>query len=153
MRENKFRGRCLRENWWACGDLIHRGEKVFIYNDYNEYEMEVDEETIGQYAGAFDKNTVDIYEGDIVRFNNQVGEVVFENGSFGIGFNDFICWKRLEWDYKDSQIDDNILPACYNDHFISFAEIYEICCDFDEVEVIGNIHNNHELLKGELKND
>ena len=153
MREIKFRGKKDNSRVWDFGNYaISKDGKSFLVNigkdniGYIAYLEEVNKDTIGRYTGLKDKRDREIYEGDIIKFNEQIGEVVFENGTFGIGFNDYIKWERLEWNYKDSQIDDNILPVCYNDHFISFAEIYSICDDFDDVIVIGNIYDNKDLL-------
>jgi len=166
MRENKYRAKAInriegfeyrtsyKNGDWVYGLLekheVSWGDKSLpatMRNTNGISNIDVDESTLDQYIGLKDRNIIEIYEGDIVRFNNQIGKVVFENGSFGIGFIDFINWKRLEWDYKDSFTGDNTLPCCYNDHFISFFEIYEICDNYDDVEVIGNIYDNPELLK------
>lgn len=165
MREIKCRGTRTDNDKWAYGyylpwhavtDLSGNEPYAQIFEEYLKNSKYVAKgwtnvllNTVSQYIGVKDTNRKEIYEGDIVKFNEQIGEVVFENGTFGIGFNDYINWKRLERNYKDSQIDDNILPVCYNDHFISFAEIYSICNNFDDVEVIGNIYENKDLLNQE----
>ena len=170
MRENKCRAKAInrkegfeyrtsyKNGDWVYG-LLERHEfrwddksiPATMRNEYGISNIDVDERTSGQYICIEDKNNVEIYEGDIVRFNNQIGKVVFECGSFGIGFDDFINWKRLEWDHRASLIADSTLPCCYNDHFISFFEIYEMCDNYEDVEVIGNIYDNPELLKGDEK--
>lgn len=134
MRENKYRGGCVHENWWAGGDLIHRGEKVFIYNDYNEYEVEVDEETIGQYTGVFDKNTKDIYEGDIIRYRTYgapVSTLYTDEYLFVVVFNEKCCKFELV-NVRDSDLRYELHMNCSDNYMIE-----------------GNIYDNPELLKGE----
>ena len=65
---------------------------------------------------------------------------------------------RIDWDYLDSEIAgitgcDNRPYFCCNDNFISLWELMwnynqeeDVC---DVIEIIGNVHDNGELLKGE----
>ena len=79
-----------------------------------------------QFTGLTDKNDKDIYEGDIVKcdtvynkaYLKHIGTVVFELGSFIVG-----C---------DTMTD-------------SYNTFIELCGEWD-IEVIGNIHENPELV-------
>ncbi len=86
-----------------------------------------------QFTGLTDKNGTEIYEGDIIRYYEHAGYLIsdftavvgFENGAFG---------------YKKTDGFIDILESfcshdCLEDDFLSY------------VEVIGNIHENPELLK------
>ena len=142
MREILFRGKVNNPDnisWlqqsvgeWVEGNLEHDPDlESYKINGFNYYSSEqglerepfvyrVDPETIGQYTGMKDKNGEKIFEGDIVsHFSNYSGHRVYAVVT-----------------YTDGQF-----LAMTNDN----AGLYLS----DKLEVIGNIFDNPELLKGE----
>lgn len=155
MREILFRGK-LNNGSWAYGNLEVKTDGICIITPddtpIGSY-GQVIAETVGQYTGLTDKNGKKIFEGDIVKIVDfQMGVVVQEGGTFGIGIN-----PSIDWDYLDSEICtitgcENRPYFCRNDNFCSFWELMwnynqeeNSCC---VVEIIGNIHDTPELLKG-----
>lgn len=135
-REIKFRGKRLSDGEWIYGDLLHNVDCVKIREweaDVNQIPKSyvVDENTIGQYTGFKDKNEREMYEGDIVNLASEETEPFMRNIPLVV--------RR----YVDGQ----------------FVLVDRLGCrDFlvtNIVEVIGNIHDNPELLKtkGEIKNE
>ena len=147
MREILFRGEYTETGDWVKGFYVRLhddkgNESHRIYPGYAETDCgdyypdfyEVDPATVGQFTGLTDKNGKKIFEGDIVRgrhwtsYNDKKPE-------------DFHLW-RVDWSEKSGLItfvDSPTTKAIMSIH--DFA-------DFGEVEVIGNIHDNPELLGG-----
>ena len=126
MREILFRGKRSDNGNWIEGHLFARINDCFIVPlPVITSKSLVDGETVGQFTGLKDRNGKKVFEGDVVHcvsmtdMANMV--VIFEDGEFRM----VLCEK-----YKD------YIPGC---------GFYAIRC-FDK-EVIGNIHDNPELLE------
>lgn len=125
-REILFRGRTLIGTEWVVGDLsrvVHDDGRCYVFpaDSYDGPDFyEVDPDTVGEFTGLTDKNGVKIFAGDIVRWKRMRKYVIgFDRGAF--------CFMN----FGNSPLNYPIK------HFAS-----------EEIKVIGNIHDNLELLEG-----
>lgn len=155
-REIKFRGKMVPENEWIFGTILRipappvcfgksESDKYYIQfpdprymPDWNmPYRMvqgEVNPDTIGQYTGLDDKNEREIYEGDIVLLDCYYYEEPAFDGEFKVIYDDI----NGMWILVDLEDKENIYT------FENIRGYYKT-----EIEVIGNIYDNPELLGGE----
>ena len=135
MREILFRGKRVdlsnKKGEWIEGLLCYNiYHQLCIQPFKNGTVCVIDTETVGQYTGLTDKNGNKIFEGDIIagalwwQEKAKNGVVAFRNGSFGL------IWNRGE-----------------AEQFNAFTSMCNI-----EYEVIGNLHDNPELLKEGVSN-
>lgn len=141
----KFRGKRIDNGEWVYGWYapLVCNDRMIIPNikDSNGSDWKTKEETVGQYTGLVDKNGKEIYEGDIVAFglgfgydvkDVHRGVVYYEDGSFRLG--------------------DIYSSDGYNELGNVFDEATDIKGTFHKdaiCEVVGNIHENPELLEVE----
>lgn len=123
MREILFRGKRVDNVEWVISNTFYQcGGKIKLLDEPNrDGYVEVDPETVGQYTGLTDKNGKKIFEGDIVKSSYKDG---FEIGLIG--------WSNIDVRYKFASPDGTAYGIDVTDTF----------------EVIGNIHDNPELMKG-----
>lgn len=144
MREILFRAKrknwreLPKEEWWVEGSYHHQtdyyGEscdKHYIIDGtetdmegYGEH-YEIDPDTLCQYTGMVDKNGNRIWEDDIVKheISDTLGTVKWYQ-------EDYVGW-------------------CVDDVMIDEQQFTDEM--WDECEVIGNIFDHPELLKGETE--
>lgn len=142
MREILFRSKRNDNGEWVYGDLMHKhynfdtkATKV-IHNNIMNYK--VIPETIGQYTGMRDKNGKKIFEGDIFKMEDEiVAVIIFHEG----------CFRLQTWGlcgtYTESGYDE-----CGGGWGIIECEPIDWYYIHD-MEVIGNIHDNPEMLEVE----
>ena len=126
MHEVLFRGKEVADGKWIEG--------FYSAEEYNPYSGEVEHipriqiigkcvslgvipETVGQYTGLTDKNGVRIFEGDIVRAFTRFSEIYVSSVAYHDGTFWFKNWSWTKFLFK-----------------------------FEKIEVIGNIHDNPEIL-------
>lgn len=135
-REIKFRAKRVDLNDWMYGYLREvwgETKRIFVISPAKRFDVDgntdTDEDyvipdTIGQFTGKYDKNKRKVYEGDIVLqqgYNGRKEKMVvrFENGAFIVGYHSGSSTRKK--------------PMLIS----------------DKCEVIGNIHDNPELIKRE----
>lgn len=165
MREIKFRGKRLENGKWIYGDLYHARDITCICDwsiRPNTVEnFAVDPATVGQYTGLKDKNGKEVWEGDIIQYKSYAAgrrwwrttEEIPEIEREVQQQRDEYVTKRGVCEYSDGYFSvDGI--------FLFYVKVGErirtykcTSCDVEErqwdFEVIGNIHDNPELLKTE----
>lgn len=120
MRTIKFRGKRIDNGEWVIGQLVKMwGEWHILNSDNVNTAYPVDPATVGQYTGLNDTNSREIYEGDI-----------FQAGYFGEV-------DVVMWDNENARYIGRSPQGC-----ISYVGREPT------VKIIGNIHDNPELLKG-----
>ena len=86
MREIKFRGKRLDNGEWVYGYYVFYPEESKAVIETYACKDIVDLETVGQFIGLYDKNKAGIYEGDICKVIDPMGD------------EDDPC--TVEWDYR-----------------------------------------------------
>lgn len=160
MREIIFRGKRLDNGEWVYGwpfadtadcslkkagkcQCPHDGSEYFIveWDDvFHEYEeRQVIPNTVGQYTGLKDKHGKQIFEGDILhiaRIADGLGG--YYQPPLDYPVNVVVKWDLCAWMWE---------TLCDDKRYITFPDAW---CHY-ECEIIGNVHDNPELLKEEAQ--
>ena len=135
MRTIKFRGKNIETCEWVYGFYTQGG---YIREDgtlkvrhiiHSDFLYDVQEETVGQFTGLYDYNEKEIYEGDILRY------IQWENNE------EVLYYITFEEEMGSFVLQKPTLKRKVN--------ISQLAIEGLKIEVIGNIHDNPELLKGE----
>lgn len=123
-----WRGKRVDNGEWGYGDLIcsRYSEKSYSYSisgrRYTDFCVDVDPSTLGECTGLCDKNGKHIFEGDIVKYSSRykqcVGEILFSGNQ------------------------------CRFIMRLGSGQVFEVARKYANCyEIIGNIHDNPELLQ------
>lgn len=132
-REIKFRGWNAKNKKWLYGYYLVDNAVHFIVNERTPWRhlietdnILVDPDTVGQFTGLKNTNGKEIYEGDIL----SISELSF--------------YSTVKWS-------DRAMAFCVYKDETSAPMSWFSNYSHGEIEIIGNIHDNPELLKGEEK--
>ena len=124
MREILFRGKRVDNGEWVVADSFYQcNGKIKLWDSQNrDGYVEVEKETVGQFTSLTDnKNGKKIFEGDILQGSWKTRIIVFFD-------NDYLQFRARE------------ISSYAVEHSINYY-------DNGKLEVIGNIHDNKELLE------
>ena len=125
MREILFRAKAVSSGQWVYGNFIHSkrfegcGNEFRIHCMETGLESDIEISTLAQFIGVTDKNGDKIFEGDIVKDMDYIMVVGWSSKYVSFSLN---C-NRMGYSHYFSDV------------------IYPENC-----EVIGNIHDNPEML-------
>ena len=133
MREIIFRGKRADNGEWVYGSLITERNMfdgnlmtMHIQDIEEPYDDNlIDDETVGQYTGMTDKNGKKIFAGDIISTSSKLIGAVEWNDTFA---KYIVCYNQISGNWFDFEGEDCFSVAL-------------------DCVIIGNIHDNPELLK------
>ncbi len=140
MREIFFRGKRVDKGVWIYGFYVEQygSREIYLSNgvdsEHGFDHYHVIPETVGQYTGLTDKNGKKIFEGDIIKvgINQRLMDVRWNE-------------ETLAWELTNIGV-----AECEVNHLLNTFSLAEIQVEaaYGKMvsEVIGNIHDNPELL-------
>lgn len=153
MREILFRGKRVDNGERVEGFYVRLdGKEHRIYTGYAETDCgdyypdwwQVEPETVGQYTGLKDKNGKKIFDGDIIRADNgkesSVSVVCYGEFSPRMFYDLLEIFVRSR---PKEKLVGLFIKSTKNNEEMFLSNCSKL------IEVIGNIHDNPELLKGE----
>ena len=150
MREIKFRG---KDQWgnWRYGDLMKNSiptaspviVEEFYYDDPDDSMFEVNPDTVGQYTGRCAGESKKIFEGDVLEYT------VFDYQGQDLQYRGVV-----EWCGSRFIVSVHSVFACNSwrprrDYEEEYFDLDWMLDQDDEVKIIGNVHDNPELLEVE----
>ena len=147
MREIVFRGKRIDNGEWVEGAYMPHyystryGKVAAIFTNDDvlckTYRFPVDPSTVGQYTGLKDKNGKRIFEGDMLKpFDDDIDKMVveFHHGTFVL----CLYGERGYMGESGGWIFEGNYGVIECEPLSSYGE---------DIEIIGNIHDNPEMLE------
>ena len=131
MRTIKFRARRTNGEWVVGITYFKNKERIFMFlpepgfNNGGYWVEDIEPDTIGQFTGLYSCDGKGIYEGDILKWkaDNRLYAVIFKWGMFYASVE--VCNKYIYGGFP----------------------LHTLAGDEKDVEIVGNIYDNPELLK------
>lgn len=120
----KFRAWSKEQKFMMPVENIHF--KYKLINENGVWRM-FDEIELMQSTGLTDKNGIEIFEGDIVRYTSSI-------------------MAKNEWHKKITRYGSALVMASFDDKTRDSAELLNLLSIHKGIEVLGNIYQNPELL-------
>ncbi|MDE6801309.1 MAG: hypothetical protein K2J06_00900 [Muribaculaceae bacterium] len=133
MRKIKFRGKNLKSGEWFYGNLYDKdtvGRTHICTTDRGC--LCINPDTVGQFTGLTDCNGKEIYEGDIISWISAMGRSARR-------IQGVVVWDQNTMSWSIAR--DIAITRSYTQHEVSRL------AGKSPVEVIGNIHDNPELIE------
>ena len=172
MREILFRAKNGNNAEWVYGHYVHQYGADMIYlpdgtdKEYGFDYYHIIPKTVGQYTGLTDKHGKKIFEGDIVKCRHNWHLRVYPRT--GIDEREYFFAQKIRGAYGKSEDKENIYLPCDRYYYFrnyaieyfarnggfrvrnggQFHPLTQTYILNRSLEVIGNIHDNPELLKG-----
>lgn len=157
MRTIKFRGKRCDNSEWVCGYYVGCTEtwkgghfhKSWIITSARsnggffalQGRYPVQDQTIGQFTGMHDKNGKEIYEGDIIKYTRYNFK------------SEYLKEEKIEEIYVVFWNESKHAFYCHTEFengggSSGFLVFEDERAEKNEIEIVGNIHDNPELLRG-----
>ena len=144
MREILFRGKRTDNGEWVYGNLVRGCDEKYAYivefgnNELCRNYVNVNPDTVGQYTGLKDKNGTKIFEGDMIKpFDDEIDKMVVE---FHLG-QFLLCLYGERGYMAEYGWEESGNYVCFEaDPLLIYS---------DDIEVVGNIHDTPEPLRGD----
>ena len=146
MREIRIKLWCKERKSWVGIDKIYFGESAELCcvetDDKELYFPDEKNFKLVNYTGLKDKNGVQIFEGDILKLDIWQGQ---EDNYVDSVTHDVVTGRPSKYIKKLGELKKDAFGGLYvNDFYLLNLEI----ADNYEIEVIGNIYQNNDLLEG-----
>lgn len=141
MREILFRGKTYNDKW-VQGLLVQMDDHLTQIRKLGSdgigyYDYSIVPSTVGQFTGLTDKSGKKIFEGDILSIaqkGNGIGDYFYPPLKYPS--NAIVKWDKCSWMWE---------IIAEQRYYLTFPDAW---CHF-ECKIIGNIHDNPELLEVE----